>query len=193
MSLGRKVLIVALILIGVILLFWALQQTISDPEEASAAEVAPEIALADPVFVQVGDPMPLSTSASYEKAGCANSTVKGKIETAVVGWDVMTAQLWQSFCWKEGSITSVGDLKKQMDVTTWGQAHGWREDGWRDGPNGWTNYGDKYHGGHYTVKTAKFKACLQGPLPGCIDSSSATIRLSLLQHAGGKWWGSVGK
>lgn len=127
------------------------------------------------------------------KAGCANAKVHGKIETRVLGWDVMNAKMWQYFCWKEGQIYRVDPIKKQIDVTDWGQAHGWFEDGWRDGPNGWTNYGGKPHGGHYAVKTAKFKACINYGVGGCIESHHATIRLSLLQHAGGQWWGSVGK
>lgn len=180
---------IVLIVVGVLVALWLLmilfQNLVTEPAKAQAAEVPPEIALADPVLVPVNEPQPLL-------AGCANSTVKGKIETSVVGWDVMNAQIWQRFCWQKGRITAVGDLRKQMDVTTWGNAHGWREDGWRDGPNGWTNYGNEYHGGHYTVKTAKFKACVPFPT-GCVDSSSATIRLSLLQHAGGQWWGGVGK
>lgn len=158
------------------------------PRRLSAARKE-DVALADPVID--GDlykPVPDLDRA----AGCANSTIAGKIETAVVGWDVMHAQLWQKFCWEKGQITYLGDLRKQMDVTTWGNAHGWREDGWRDGPNGWTDYGGKNHGGHFAVKTAKFKACVPFPT-GCVDSNSATIRLSLVQHAGGGWSGAVGK
>lgn len=223
MRISKTIIIVVAVLVGIALLFLALQQLITDPQPASAAR--PEITKCQPghgkrpgccYTTKAGRKcdFPRRTSAARKEdvlldpepdyalyrpvpdleraAGCDNSTIAGKIETAVVGWDVMHAQLWQKFCWEKGQITYLGDLRKQMDVTTWGNAHGWREDGWRDGPSGWTDYGGKNHGGHYAVKTAKFKACVPFPT-GCVDSSSATIRLSLLQHAGGGWSGSVGR
>lgn len=222
MSIKRITLIVIAVVIGIALLFWLLQEATTEPAKAGTPEIMKckknhghrpgccyytakgyrkcdyprrmsakreDVELAYPVLED--DPL-LRPPVLERAAGCDDSTVRGKIETAVVGWDVMHAQLWQKFCWEKGQITWVGDLRKQMDVTTWGNAHGWREDGWRDGPNGWTDYGGKRHGGHYVVKTAKFKACVPFPT-GCVDSNSATIRLSLLQHAGGVWSGSVGK
>lgn len=212
-STKKIILIVVGVVIGLLLLMLLLQNSISDPEEANAAEkrlvytetereVVPqpwkpkprqhgpasyEYELADPI------PIPMGDGPILQKAGCANAKSGGKIETSVLGWDVMSAKMWQYFCWREGHIYRVDPIKKQSDVTAWGEGHGWSTDGWRDGPDGWTNYGDKYHGGHYAVKTAKFKACLVGAPFGCIESNSATIRLSVLEHAGGQWWGGVGK
>jgi hypothetical protein len=109
----------------------------------------------------------------------------------IAGVRLVTTYMWQTFCWSHGHINSVGDVKKKVDWTAAGQATTWRFDGWRDGPNGWTNYGNKYHGGHFTNKTAKFKGCIPSILFGCIDVKSVALRHSILEHAGGQWWGNV--
>jgi hypothetical protein len=197
---------------------WIIQHTISDPAKADAATPVCQRAcpllrtdkydalrptatrewyftLADPVETEAPEIILLSAGAQVtdpEKAGCGVAYVSGKIETAITNFDLLKAAMWQRFCWSHGHIHDVYDLHKSTDVTDLGQLTGWHEDGWRDGPSGWTSWGGKYHGGHYTTKTAKFKGCLNFPT-GCVDDKSATIRLSLLEHAGGKFYTSVGK
>jgi hypothetical protein len=127
-----------------------------------------------------------------EKAGCNQAYVSGKIEQAVVGFDIMKASLRQRFCWKDGQITSLSDPDKWQHVTQYGQAINVREDGWRRGSSGWTNYGGKPKGGHYLNMTAKFKAC--APIPtGCVLPKKYGIRLSIVVHKGGGTDVSVGR
>jgi len=189
---------------------WIIQHTISDPARADAAMPAKVerkvdltmeanrewyFTLADPVQDTMPDIIQLSAGTQVtdpEKAGCGVAYVPGKIETAVTNFDLLKAAIWQRFCWSHGTITDVFSLHKSTDVTDLGQLTGWHEDGWRDGPNGWTDWGGHHHGGHYVTKTAKFKGCLNFPT-GCVDDKSATIRLSLLEHAGGRFYTNVTK
>lgn len=125
------------------------------------------------------------------RAGCATGYVEGKIETSVVGFDVLKASTAQSWCWRDGQITSTGDLKTYQHVTQWGALMNWHEDGIRRGSHGWTDYGGKNHGGHYANVVASFKAC--APVPtGCILPKQVGIRTSLLLHGDGRFWTSVG-
>lgn len=121
------------------------------------------------------------------RAGCAYAYVEGKWETSIVGFDVLKSAMKQKWCWRSGKITFVGKRDTYQHVTEWGALMNWHEDGFRDGSNGWTNYGGRKHGGHYTNKTAKFKAC--APVPtGCILPTERKIRMSLLEHGDGQFF-----
>jgi len=132
---------------------------------------------------------PTTLNGGYEReAGCDNSRASGAGYFA--GIKLWEAKMWQYFCWAHGHIYRVDRLKKQVSFTTAGEASPWQFDGWRDGPNGWTNYDGKYHGGHFVNKTAKFRGCIN-VLFGCVTLRTIGVRLSILQHAGGRWWGNA--
>jgi hypothetical protein len=132
----------------------------------------------------------LKPGATYRK-GCGTAYVDGKYETSFVGFDVLKASMKQTWCWKRGKITRVGDLKVFQHVTQWGAVMNWREDHVRKGSHGWTNYGNHKHGGHYANATAAFEAC--APVPtGCILPTHKRIRMSLLLHGDGQSFTNVG-
>ena len=154
---------------------------------------APQIVLqkaGDPLAesqIRLVDDTPLyrpSTDPAFQKKGCSLAYVSGKIEQAVLGFDIMKASMQQRFCWEDGQITSLGDLDKWQHVTQYGEAINVDADGWRRGSSGYTDFGGKNKGGHYVNMTAKFSAC--APIPtGCVLPKKYGIRLSIVEHKGG--------